>query len=890
MVLIVVTQSPAQAATYKEVPKMSQDGYDFWMLNSNWGGLLIGDYCFVEVGQRITPNYSALGFTNMSYYTTSGSAISISKRMDKLPNVGGKARIMTLKKPSELHMAHNADVVWRIERVDPISYEYYLGPGYSTEYKTETVANYKITPSINYYGLNYDLDAGNWVNKSDWIETIDGIDYGIWKSTGEQYTEDGSLYEGNIWFAYDGFEVVLPEIADVEKEGYELKGWGTVTGSAIEVNPGCNYILSNSNAENRTEWSQENINIKALWEPKNIGAQEVNRITLNEATLTADYEAYYDITDKGFMYKKSSDSEWIDVKAVEQNGKLTATITGLDIATSYDVKGYFENQTGRIENEITSFRTHRPQSVGEVTVNNITSDGAAFHTSYVSDDELLEKGFKYKKSSDADWNTVSATISGNELTANVSKLAENTRYEVKAYIKTIAGETEGEVITYTTPMNSSGNSGSGSSGGSSGNGSSGVSVSSPPATTTTIAVTTNTESTSPSVTSTTTTEAKSDSNGKASATVTKSQVSEAVNKAVDEASKQGKDTIAKVEIKITTPADAKTVETSLPKAAMTEVADSKTDTLSVVTPEITIAFDKAAIATIAKEAKADVKITTSKVDTAGLSKEVKAVIGDRPVFNFSVTSGDKSISQFGGTVTVSVTYAPKKGEDTNAIIIYYINDKGKAEIVKDCVYDKGTGRITFKTNHFSKFAVGYNKTNFKDVAETAGYSDAVSYLTARGIMKGTGKGKFSPNNKITRGELLVMVMESYGIEPVSGSNDNYTDAGNAYYTNYLATAKKLGINAGVKNNKFAPNKKLTRQEMAYLLYDILKKIDQLPSDTTDKTLTDYSDAEQIAKWAKEPMALFVQTGILRGSDGKLKPKDNANRALMAQALYELLTK
>ncbi|MEN6312740.1 MAG: S-layer homology domain-containing protein [Clostridiaceae bacterium] len=412
----------------------------------------------------------------------------------------------------------------------------------------------------------------------------------------------------------------------------------------------------------------------------------------------------------------------------------------------------------------------------------------------------------------------------------------------------------------------------------------------PTPTPTTTTTTKNTGTASSSVTSTTSTEAKSDSNGKATATVSENQVKEAVNKAVEEAAKQGEGTAAKVEIKVTAPAEAKTVEASLPKAAVTAVADSKTDALTTATPVATITFDKAAITTISKEAAADVKITASKVNASDLSEAAKAAVGDRPVFNFRVTSGDKTISQFGGTVTVSVPYTPKAGEDTKAIVIYYINAEGKAEIVKDCVCDKETGMITFKTNHFSKYAVGYNKVSFKDVDSAAWYSDAISFVAARGITTGTGNGKFNPEENLTRGQFLVMVMRAYGIESDSALNDNFTDAGNTYYTGYLAAAKKLGITVGIGNNMFAPDKEITRQEMFSLLYNTLKQIGELPVGTSGKTLSSYTDASEIASWAKEAMTLFVKTGTVSGSGGNLNPADTTNRAQLAQVLYSIMSK
>ena len=106
----------------------------------------------------------------------------------------------------------------------------------------------------------------------------------------------------------------------------------------------------------------------------------------------------------------------------------------------------------------------------------------------------------------------------------------------------------------------------------------------------------------------------------------------------------------------------------------------------------------------------------------------------------------------------------------------------------------------------------------------------------------------------------------------------------------LAAAKRLGISAGVGNNQFAPEKEITRQEMFTLLYNALKVIGQLPEGDSGKTLTDFTDADDIASWGEEAMTLLVKTGTVSGSGGKLMPTDTTTRAEMAQVLYNLLIK
>jgi hypothetical protein len=114
----------------------------------------------------------------------------------------------------------------------------------------------------------------------------------------------------------------------------------------------------------------------------------------------------------------------------------------------------------------------------------------------------------------------------------------------------------------------------------------------------------------------------------------------------------------------------------------------------------------------------------------------------------------------------------------------------------------------------------------------------VSFIAARGITTGTGNGLFSPDAVLTRADFLVMLMKAYGIAPDTNPADNFSDAGNTYYTGYLATAKRLGISAGVENNIYAPGKDITRQEMFTMLYNALKAIGQLPQGDSGKTISE----------------------------------------------------
>ncbi|MEA4933860.1 MAG: S-layer homology domain-containing protein [Lawsonibacter sp.] len=342
-------------------------------------------------------------------------------------------------------------------------------------------------------------------------------------------------------------------------------------------------------------------------------------------------------------------------------------------------------------------------------------------------------------------------------------------------------------------------------------------------------------------------------------------------------------------IHVNAPDGTKAIDTDIPASALRLVAENGTSALTLKTSRCTVSFDADALSTICGEAAGDsVRISAAEVDPSILTEAARAAIGDRPVFSFTVTSGDNTISELNGHATVSIPYTPKAGEDTDAIVIYYINADGLLKTVADCAYDPESGAVIFRTDHFSDYAIGYHKVGFSDVQQDAWYADAVNYIAARDITTGTGDGCFSPDAPLTRGQFTVMLLRTYGIAPAEDPTDNFTDAGNTYYTDYLAAAKQLGIAGGIGDNLFAPDREVTRQEMCTLLYHALILLDRLPEETSKETPADFLDEADIASWASDAITAFVKAEVLNGSNRKLLPTGILSRAQMAQIFYKLM--
>jgi hypothetical protein len=330
----------------------------------------------------------------------------------------------------------------------------------------------------------------------------------------------------------------------------------------------------------------------------------------------------------------------------------------------------------------------------------------------------------------------------------------------------------------------------------------------------------------------------------------------------------------------------------LPAAVLT--ANQEGGALTLETGFGSVTFSEQMLSSLMGASGKTAGITIACGDGSGLTDAEKAAVGNHPLIQLTLTLNGTQTewNNTSAPVTVAIPYKPTAEELKNpeSLIIWYLDGSGKLVCIPNGRYDKATGTVTFKATHFSQYAGGYNPVSFKDVAGGEWYHGAVSFIAARGITTGTGGWNYSPGAKLTRGEFIVLLMRAYEIAPDANPTINFADAGNTYYTNYLASAKRLGISAGVGGNMFVPGKEITRQEMFALLYNALNVIEQLPKGSSGMTLTDFSDAGQIDSWAKDSMTLLVETGTIYGSGGKLSPTATTLRAEMAQVLYNLLLK
>lgn len=352
------------------------------------------------------------------------------------------------------------------------------------------------------------------------------------------------------------------------------------------------------------------------------------------------------------------------------------------------------------------------------------------------------------------------------------------------------------------------------------------------------------------------------------------------------------------DISVTMPKipDVKSYTLGIPVPSLSDVSGNGSVTLNTDAGNITLPSNMLTGTDTASGSKAQISIGTVK--PGDLPMDAQDKVGTRPIVSLSMSIDGKAVAwnNPNAPVTVSIPYTPTAEELKNPdrITVWYIDGSGNLVEMRDTKYDPATGTVVFQTTHFSFYAVGYKapatSAKFTDVLPGAWYYDAVTFIAEKGITTGTGGGKFSPEATLTRGQFIVMLMKAYGIEVEKNPTDNFSDAGDTYYTGYLATAKVKGISSGIGNNRFGPEQAITRQEMFTLLHNALKLLNKLPTGDNGKTIANFTDSGSVANWATEALTALVKSGTVSGSGNRLDPTATTTRVQMAQVLYNLLGK
>lgn len=168
---------------------------------------------------------------------------------------------------------------------------------------------------------------------------------------------------------------------------------------------------------------------------------------------------------------------------------------------------------------------------------------------------------------------------------------------------------------------------------------------------------------------------------------------------------------------------------------------------------------------------------------------------------------------------------------------------------------------------------------FTDVLTDVWYHDAVDYMLRKELMNGMGEGLFQPDGELTRAQLVVILYRAAGSPAVESDSPFGDVVDGLWYSDAIIWAAENGVVNGVGEGLFAPDNKITREQIATILYRYAKA-----EPVEEDMLKEFSDAVSVSPYALEAMNWAVAEGILNGADGMLMPTDNATRAQIAAML------
>ena len=375
--------------------------------------------------------------------------------------------------------------------------------------------------------------------------------------------------------------------------------------------------------------------------------------------------------------------------------------------------------------------------------------------------------------------------------------------------------------------------------------------------------------------------------GKATASVGDSDVTTAMSKITTASQSAGTKNI--VEISAISGSDTTKAEVTFSGSSMGLLSkNSAVDGLKIMTDEGNISIDKNTLSGITSAlAGNSVVFSLAQAEKSTLTEEQKSLVGDNPVYDLSITAGDKKITNFNGSVTVNLPYQLKEGENPANIAIYHLTSDGKVEKFK-AVYDAATKTVTFVTTHFSVYVAANESTAaFSDVLMTDWYYNAVNDAVKKGTMTGTSSTKFEPQSNTTRAMLVTILWRIAGKTAPTLQTSPFTDVKDktAWYYDAVLWAYQNGIVSGLDKDTFGPTKSLSRQELVAILYRYAKANKSTLTAAGTMNTSQFNDWSNVPAWASEGFQWAYLNGVVSGTSGStLSPAGNATRAQLASIL------
>jgi subtilisin family serine protease len=269
-------------------------------------------------------------------------------------------------------------------------------------------------------------------------------------------------------------------------------------------------------------------------------------------------------------------------------------------------------------------------------------------------------------------------------------------------------------------------------------------------------------------------------------------------------------------------------------------------------------------------------------------------------FTIEGPGGSVEVHEFLRPITVAVKLDPATltGLDPEKIGFYVYRD-GAGGAASGWAfmpggYDPATGILVAQLDHFSQFGVLVSIRSFGDVKTHWARKD-IEILAGREVIRGVAPYLFAPEKLVTRAQFCALLVRALDLAKETSGQTSFGDVPEgAWYAVEVHTAYDAGLVQGLSPTSFGPERPITRQELAVLIFRSLHALELVPELTTSEIaagLSGYSDASTVAAWAREGVAGAISQGIVRGRTAvTIVPSGTASRAEAAVMLKRFMGK
>ena len=156
---------------------------------------------------------------------------------------------------------------------------------------------------------------------------------------------------------------------------------------------------------------------------------------------------------------------------------------------------------------------------------------------------------------------------------------------------------------------------------------------------------------------------------------------------------------------------------------------------------------------------------------------------------------------------------------------------------------------------------------------------SIKNMSALGYIDGMGDGTFQPDNTVTKGQFIKMVVSAMGL-PVGSSTGHWSQA----YVNTAEAANILSKHINV-SSPAALDEFISREEMA----SVVARAVEYKKGTVTGATSSFTDEAEISAWAVNDVSVASAKAIVTGfEDGSFRPGDDATRAQAATMLERLV--